>query len=148
MKRSKRPIVLLVLGGAALTVATGVLAQHGYYLAQHEAPQSYSAREDQAAWIDDPHVHQFYEATVEAFANGPEKVDRAAYEQRSRAIFHDLAVARGMQPEHLQAHLAAIPGEMLENVRRDPQILASYAAFIDALFGPQSFPAGAPQVGA
>jgi len=118
--------MLLATGGAV-----AVLAQ------EHSNPPNYSARDDQASWIADPHMHDFYRATVEAFANGPDRVDRAAYEKRSREIFTALAVSRKMPPEHLVNHLARIPGEMIVIVRRDPLALATYDSFITQLFGPQ-----------
>jgi hypothetical protein len=94
-----------------------------------------------SVWIHDPNVHAFYEATVQAFANGPRHLDRAAYETRSHEIFRTLAVAHGMDPEALEDHLKAIPDEMIRIVRRDPQTLASYDNFVAALFGPQTWTA-------
>ena len=126
-----------LLGGAALPA----IAQDS------SAPQPWSAREEQAPWINDPRMHEFYQATVEAFANGADRVDQAAYEQRCREIFTRFAQANNMPVEGVLDHLKAIPGEMLGNARRDPQILASYDAFLKALMGPQSFPADAERVG-
>ena len=110
-------------------------------------PQTWSAREEQAPWINDPAMHEFYQATIDAFAQGPDRVDRVAYEQRSREIFTAFAIARNMPVDRLLDHTKAIPGQMIENVRREPGLLASYDAFVEALFGPQSFPADAPRVG-
>lgn len=125
--------MLLTTGGTVSLLAQG-----------SSAPPSYNARDDQASWIADPHMHDFYRATVEAFANGPDRVDRAAYEKRSREIFTALAVSRKMPPEHLVSHLSRIPGEMIVIVKRDPQALASYDSFVTQLFGPQTRAAGAP----
>ncbi len=110
-------------------------------------PQTYSARDEQAQWRDAPAFHQFYQATVDAFANGPDRVDRAAFEERSREIFTAFAIANNMSVEGMLDHLKAIPGEMIENARREPEILASYDAFIEALMGPRSFPADAERIG-
>jgi hypothetical protein len=130
-------IAVATLGGAAMPA----IAQ------DHGAPQTYSARDEQAQWRNDPAFHAFYDATVEAFANGPDRVDRAAYEARSREIFAAFAIANNMPVEAMLDHLKAIPGEMIENARREPEILASYDAFIEALMGPQAFPADAEWIG-
>jgi hypothetical protein len=123
---------LAFLGAGALClVATGSAAQ------EVSAPETLDMREADASWVNDPHVHEFYLATVEAFANGPERVDRAAYEERSREIFRALAVSRDMAPEPFLQHLAAIPGEMILIVTREPETLDSVDSFAVALFGPQ-----------
>ena len=111
------------------------------------APQTYSARDEQQRWINDPAFHAFYQATVDAFADGPDEVDRAAYEQRSKEIFTAFAVANNLPVEGVLEHLKRIPGEMIGNATRDPHILASYDAFIEALMGPQSFPANPERIG-
>lgn len=123
-----------------LSLAVAILMAGGTSAVSAQAPStppSYDARDEQASWINDPHVHDFYKATIEAFANGPDRLDRAAYEQRSRAIFRAMAVSRNMSPDGLEQHLARIPGEMIQIVTRDPKTLASYESFIVALFGPQ-----------
>jgi hypothetical protein len=107
---------------------------------QAAGPQTYNMRDDASDWIKDPNVHAFYQATVDAFAQGPEHLDRAAYEKRSHEIFAALAVSRHMPPEAMQDHLKAIPGEMIQIVTRDPKTLATYDSFVMALFGPQARP--------
>lgn len=94
-------------------------------------------READASWVNDPNMKEFYRVTVDAFANGPAQVDRAAYEKRSREIFRAAAISRNMAPEPFLEHLAAIPGEMIAIVIREPETLASYESFVAALFGPQ-----------
>ena len=140
----KRPTnrTLAALGAAVLCpAAVPAIAQEA------PAPQTYSARDEQQRWIDDPAFHAFYQATVDAFADGPDKVDRAAYEQRSKEIFTAFATANGMLVEGVLEHLKRIPGEMIGNATREPEILASYEAFIEALMGPQSFPANPERIG-
>jgi hypothetical protein len=135
-------MTVLVLGAALLCVpALPAIAQ------EHGAPQTYSARDEQQAWINDPAFHQFYQATIDAFANGPDRVDRDAYEARSKEIFTAMAIAHEMPVEGLLDHLKAIPGEMIENARREPEILTSYDKFVEALMGPQSFPANPERIG-
>jgi len=133
---------LAALGAAILCMAAPpAIAQ------EPSSPQTWSARDEQAPWDNDPAFHSFYQTTVDAFANGPEAVDRAAYESRSREIFTAFAVANNMPVEGVLDHLKAIPGQMIENARRDPEILASYDAFMEALRGPRSFPANPERIG-
>jgi hypothetical protein len=105
--------------------------------AQSQAPKTYDFSDDASQWINDPAVHAFYQATIDAFAQGPAKVDRAAFEARSREIFRAFAVAHGMSPEAIQEHVKAIPGEVILIVTRDPKTLDTYDNFVVALFGPQ-----------
>ena len=125
---------------AAVLVAapcTGALAQ------APTAQQTLDMRDDASQWINDPHVHEFYQVTIEAFAHGPDHFDRAAYDKRFREIFTDFAASHHMSREALLNHLKRFPGEMVLMVRRDPQTLASYDNFIVALFGPQRSGPGA-----
>ena len=64
---------------------------------------------DQQAWIKDPHIHAFYELTVAAFANGPDKVDKASFERDAFAIFRDFGRATGVGADAMQEHLKLIP---------------------------------------
>jgi len=129
---------LLALAFAAVLAAApaAVLAQDAPK-PPAAAPQAYDFRDDASPWINDPIIHDFYKATVDAFAQGPDRLDRAAYEKRSHDIFMAFAVAHHIPPEALENHLKAIPGEVVLIVTREPQTLASYDNFVDALFGPQ-----------
>ena len=99
--------------------------------------QTFDMRDDASGWINDPHVHDFYKMCVEAFANGADHLDRAAYEKRFRDIFTDFAIAHHIPPDKMLDHVKRIPGEMIMIVRRDPKALDSYDNFVVALFGPQ-----------
>jgi len=132
-----RILVLAVVAILAAAPASAALAQE----AAKPAPKSYDFRDgtdaEMQAWINDPNVHAFYRTTVEAFAQGVDHLDRAAYEKRCHEIFRALAIARGIKPEALEDHLKLIPDQIVQMVARDPGILASYDNFIVALFGPQ-----------
>lgn len=141
--------LVLAFAAALAAAPAAVLAQDAPKpapsAAQPSHPPPYDVRDETAAWVDDPAIHAFYQATVAAFAQGADHLDRAAYEKRSHEIFRDLALAHGMQPEAVENHLKGIPGEMVLIVTRDPQTLASYDSFVVALFGPQkSGPGSAP----
>ena len=92
---------------------------------------------DVQSWINDPHMHAFYDTTVAAFTQGPAKVDVAGYEQKSFAIFRDFGVAKGVGAEHMQDHLKLIPRQVVGIVKEDPKVLDSYANFAAAVFGPE-----------
>src|SRR5687768_535258 len=75
----------VVVAAAAILTAPAAWAQH--------APPPTAGRtvDIQGAdeWRRDPHFRKFHAALVAAFANGPDKVDAAAFEKRSFAIFRE-----------------------------------------------------------
>jgi hypothetical protein len=101
------------------------------------APAAGAMQGDQAAWIADPHIHAFYDLSVQAFANGPAKVDEAAFTRNSYALFRAFGAARGVKPEAMVEHLKLIPGQVVQIAREDPEVLKSYDNFVAAVFGPQ-----------
>ena len=135
-------IKIFVLAFAAALLAAPALAQQAP-APPASPPKTYDMRDDAAPWINDPNVHAFYQATVEAFAHGPDHVDREAFLKRSREIFTAFAAAHGMPTDQLLNHVKAIPDEVLVWAARDPHTLASYDNFVVALFGPQKSGPGA-----
>lgn len=128
MKPAILPAILLSLALAAPAVA----------LAQAAPPAVHRDMQgDQQSWINDPHMHAFFDLTVAAFAHGPAKVDRAKFEADARAIFRDFATSRGMNPDAMVEHLKLIPGQVIQIATDDPKVLSSYDAFVTATFGPQ-----------
>jgi hypothetical protein len=119
---------------AALALASPAWAQHAPPAA---APATGNLQGDQASWINDPHWHAYYDLTIQAFANGPGKVDEAAYQAKSFELFRGFATSHGMKPEAMVDHLKLIPGQVVKIVREDPEVLKSYANFVAATFGPQ-----------
>jgi hypothetical protein len=118
---------------AALAIATPALAQTP--TAHGSATESLQG--NQSAWINDPHMHAFYDLTKQAFANGPAKVDVDAYEAKSFAIFREFGAAHGMKPEAMVDHLKLIPRQLVQIVCEDPHVIDSYDNFVAATFGPQ-----------
>ena len=92
---------------------------------------------EQQAWINDPHMHAWYETTKSAFAAGPAKVDADAYEQKSFAIFREFAPKMHMSPEGMVDHLKLIPRQVVQIVKEDPHVLDNYGNFVAATFGPR-----------
>jgi hypothetical protein len=126
---------------AAAAVAVFALTPHAMaYAQQHGAPAPSTAKmqgNDEQAWINDPHMHAWFDATKAALAAGPAKVDADAYEQMSFAIFRDFAPAMHMTPEGMVDHLKLIPRQVVQIVKEDPHVLDNYGNFVAATFGPR-----------
>ena len=126
---------LCMLAATALVLALPASA-----LAADAAPSSPLAsanmQGDQQVWIKDPHIHAFYQLTVAAFANGPDKVDKAKFERDAFAIFRDFGRATGVGADAMQEHLKLIPDQVIQIATEDPKVLTSYDAFILAVMGP------------
>ena len=118
---------------AAIAVRPGAGASARRPVRDHGA----AGQGGEQAWINDPHMHAWYETTRAAFAGGPAKVDTDAYEQKSFAIFRDFAPAMHMTPEGMVDHLKLIPRQVVQIVKEDPHVLDNYGNFVAATFGPQ-----------
>jgi len=129
-----RTLTAALAAALCLAAAAPAFAQHP---PAAPAPQTKNLQGDQSAWINDPHWRAYYELTRQTFAAGPDKVDEAAYQAKSYALFRDFAAAHGMKPEMMVEHLKLIPGQVVKIVREDPTVLTSYQNFVDATFGPQ-----------
>lgn len=129
MKTNAAPFIfaLALMGGGAVAAHPGPDAQPA-----HESLQG-----DQSSWINDPHMHAFYDLAVAAFAHGPQAVDKAKFSADARGIFRDFAVSRHMDPAGMEDHLKLIPGQVIQIATDDPKVLASYDSFVVAVFGPQ-----------
>ena len=127
---------------AATTAALG----HCNASAQHGTPHAVSPTQGETVtldaqghypeWEQNPHMVEFYALSVEMLRAAP-RVDAAAYEQRSYAIFREFAKSLGGDPEAMIDHLKAIPREMVGIVAADPEALDSYEDFLVALRGPR-----------
>jgi hypothetical protein len=131
LRRLAAGVALTVLGLAPIAAAHPPQAK-----AETAAPANLQG-DDQQSWINDPHIHAFYDTAVAAFAHGPAKLDVAAFEQKSFAIFREFGASRGMRPEAMQDHLKLIPRQVVQIVKEDPKVLDSYDNFVAATFGPQ-----------
>jgi hypothetical protein len=133
-RQKERVMRLAILPAlAVLALAAPAAAQH----APAAAPASANLQgDDTAAWMADPHIHQFYDLSKATLGRGTDGVDVAAYEQKAYAIFRDFGASRGMPPEAMQDHLKLIPRQIVQIVKSDPHALDSYASFTEALVGP------------
>ena len=138
----------IVVASAVTLVLVGVAAayHHAPFLHSHAGVAAHGGASSQTVTLnaqpgtDDfrssPHVRAFYELTVQAFANGPDNVDLAAYEQKAFAIFRELGTSIGGSPAAMQDHLKDIPRQLIGIVRDDPHTLDNYDNFAVALLGP------------
>ncbi len=121
------------LTGAALCPT---YAQHGQNSAPTETITLDAQGGDYPEWFENPHMVEFYALSVEML-RAARRVDAAAYEQRSYAIFRAFAESLGANPDGMIDHLKAIPREMVGIVAADAQVLDSYENFLVALRGPR-----------
>jgi hypothetical protein len=90
-------------------------------------------------WRASPFIHQFYDLTKTAFADGADKVDFATYQEKSYAIFRAFGGSNGggkAGEEAMLDHLKGIPLQMVGIVKDDPSVLETYDKFWVALAGP------------
>jgi hypothetical protein len=90
-------------------------------------------------WRRSPFIRQFYDLTKASFANGAEKFDFPAYQEKSYAIFRAFGAASGggkAAEEGMLDHLKDIPHQMVGIVKDDPSVLATYDRFWIAMAGP------------
>jgi hypothetical protein len=109
---------------------------------QHAAPPGTTTVDLQGGydeWKASPFVHQFYDLTKASFARGADKVDFAAYQEKSYVIFRAFGGADGGGKggeEAMLDHLKDIPRQMVGIVKEDPSVLESYDKFWVAMAGP------------
>jgi hypothetical protein len=126
-----------MLASALLTIATPIAAaQHGQPAALQAETKSLQGG-DNSAWTNNPHMHDFYDLSVAMLGKGAAKLDFAAYQEKSYAIFRVFGASVGATAEGMVEHLKDIPHQLVGIVKDDPKVLDSYANFTLALMGPQ-----------
>ena len=134
-------IVVLAAALAGLALAPAARAQHGQ--APHGAAPSPGAGQpldmqgDPRGFINNAHVHKFYDLSVATLKPGAPPVDVKAYEQKSYAIFRAMGASMGWKPGAMEEHLKAIPRQVIQIVKDDPTVLDNFEAFADAMVGPK-----------
>jgi hypothetical protein len=128
----------LMVAGLLAMAAPEALAQHGQApQLPPEQGQTLSLQGDQSAWINNPHMREFYTLTKATLGAGAAPLAFEDYRAKSFAIFRAFAVSMGGSPEMMVDHLKDIPGQMVGIVKDDPKVLESYDSFVVALMGPQ-----------
>jgi hypothetical protein len=141
---AKLPVIAAVV---ALALAAPAAAQPSSSAPPSNIAQpgnTVSFREDpnpSASPLFGPLMKAYYELCVAELGKGADKVDVAAFEQKSYALFRSIAVSKGVSPDALQEHLKLVPRQVVQIVKRDPKTLDSLQTFTDALVGPQDFAA-------
>lgn len=120
--------VLAVIAAGFAPMAMAQTGQHG---------ASTSLQGDTKAWSDNPHMHAFYELTRQTLGKDAPPLDFEAYREKSYAIFRAFGVSMGMSAEGMVDHLKDIPGQLVQIVKDDAEVLDSYADFTIALMGPE-----------
>ena len=152
MKKSVLAIALLAVAGGCERAMDHVKAMHGddsHAAAQAHAPQGPQAGAQSGdvtvdiqggydEWRRSPFIQQYYDLTKASFASGADKVDFAAYQEKSYAIFRAFGGAQGGKEGEaaMLDHLKDIPRQMVGIVKEDPSVLESYDKFWIALSGP------------
>ena len=110
---------------------------HARQAAPAQGGQTLSLQGDQSAWINNDHMRGFYALSKEMLGKGAPPLDAASYREKSYAIFRAFGTSMGMSPDGMVDHLKDIPGQMVDIVKDDPEVLDSYDNFVVALMGPQ-----------
>lgn len=103
------------------------------------APRSANLQGDgseQKRWMSSPHWRAFYDLSKKALANGPARVDMAAYQTQSMAIFAAFAESMHVSVPAMQDHLKLIPGQVVQIYKDDPHSLDTFDDFVLAMLGP------------
>jgi hypothetical protein len=121
----------------AVALAPAAQAQHGARPPGAAEGRTVDIQGDPRAFINNPHIHAFYDLSVATLRPGAPALDVAAYEAKSFAIFRALGASMGGKPEAMQDHLKLIPRQVIQIVKEDPKVLDSFENFTDAMVGPK-----------
>jgi hypothetical protein len=146
MKRTVLAVALLASAGGCEPAMDHLKAMHGdspHADVQQAGPHSGDITVDLQGgydeWRKSPFIQQYYELTKASFANGADKVDFPAYQEKSYAIFRSFGAATGggkAAEEGMLDHLKDIPRQIVGIVKEDPSVLESSDKFWIALSGP------------
>ncbi len=131
---TKKLLALAALASLSLGHCAGAQHPEG---AQGETITLDAQGGDYPEWFQNPHMVEFYALSVGMLRANADRVDAAAYEEKSYEIFRAFARSLGADPDGMIDHLKAIPREMVTIVAADPAVLDSYESFLVALRGPR-----------
>lgn len=124
--------VLLVIFTVFL-IGPVIAAQHGG--GEEELATSVSIRQNDFALCGQPFYDNLYALTVEVFADGASKVMADDYAEQVFALVRSSAEFTANADAFID-HIKDIPGQLVEIIREDSEVLASCANFSVALVGP------------
>ena len=122
---------------ALLAASLPAFAQHAAAPAADGGRTANLQGTDPRQFLNNPHMHAFYDLSVATLGKGTAGVDVDAYEQKSFAIFR--AFGESMAPgggPGMQEHLKLIPRQVVQIVKDDAHVLDSFETFTDAMVGP------------
>lgn len=100
-----------------------------------DAPATVSMRQNDFALCGQPFYDDVYALTVEIFAEGAEDVNLETYQEQVFALVRS-SEEYGGDAKAFVVHIKDIPGQLIEIILEDPEVLASCANFSVALVGP------------
>ncbi|PCI82141.1 MAG: hypothetical protein COB20_00605 [SAR86 cluster bacterium] len=100
-----------------------------------DAPATVSMRQNDFALCGQPFYDDVYALTVEIFAEGAENVNLEYYQEQVFALVRS-SKEFGDDAEAFVVHIKDIPGQLVDIIFEDPEVLASCANFSVALVGP------------
>ena len=124
--------VLIVIFSAFIIVPVAA-AQHGSE--KDEAVAPVILRENDFALCGQPFYDSLYALTVKVFAEGASNVMPSEYAEQVFALVHSSAEFAANADAFVD-HIKDIPGQLVEIILEDPEVLASCANFSVALVGP------------
>jgi hypothetical protein len=98
-------------------------------------PATVSMRENDFALCGQAFYDDVYALTVQVFAAGAENVRLEDYQEQIFALVRSSEEFKD-DPEAFVTHIKDIPGQLIEIILEDPEVLASCANFSVALVGP------------
>ena len=126
---------------ASIVTLSAALASCANGAAGPGQPVTYDLQGGTSYGTCDPVIKDFYNLTVEVFANGPDSVDLVDYQRKADAQVREYAIAHGgkaagYDPDLLVDHFKDIPRQLISIVRDDPKVLGSCENLSLALSGP------------
>lgn len=124
--------VLLVIFSVFI-VSNAAAAQHASK--QEEVEATVSMRENDFALCGQPFYDNLYALTVKIFVDGASNVSSDDYAEQVFALVRSSAEFAGNADAFVD-HIKDIPGQLVQIILEDPEVLASCANFSVALVGP------------
>ena len=124
---------VLIVIFSAFILSPVATAQHGSE--KEELAASVSMPQNDFARCGQPFYDNFYALTVEVFADGAANVMPDEYAEQVFALVRSSAEFAGDADAFVE-HIKDIPGQLVEIILEDSQVLASCANFSVALIGP------------
>lgn len=124
---------VLIVIFSVFVIGSVAAAQHSRE--KEESAASVSIRQNDFVLCGQPFYDNLYALTVKVFAEGASNVVPEEYAEQVVALVHSSAEFAGNADAFVD-HIKDIPGQLVEIILEDPEVLASCANFSVALVGP------------